>query len=210
MVTALIRNYADQTVGLSDEMIVHVWADGGNGPGDDLIDPITMFPEADLVNTNAFTRIDLRPFTDDLGYIPAGTDVYIGFTVPSGIVRTTITQPAIALRSYTSLDGNSWDPVTDDYHYRIILGDPTVGIEDHILSFNTQVYPNPATDVVMVKSDAEINSVKVFNFAGQIVANDNVSNSKFYQVNTSNFETGIYFFQIETNEGVISERVIIQ
>jgi PKD repeat protein len=208
MVTALIRNYADQSVGLSDEMVVHIWSDGGNGPGDDLIDPITMFPEANLVNTNAFTRIDLRPFSDVLGNILAGTDIYIGFTVPSGIVRTTITQPAIALRSYT-FDGSSWIPVTDDYHFRVILGNTTVGIKDNELSFNTQIYPNPASNVVNVKSDLQISNVKVYNNTGQIVSNKQV-NSKFFQLNTSQYETGIYFFQIETNEGVISKRIIIQ
>ena len=86
--------------------------------------------------------------------------------------------------------------------------DVVTGINENAFN-NTQIYPNPATDVVNVKSDLQITNVKVYNNTGQIVSNEQV-NSKFFQLNTSQYETGIYFFQIETNEGVISKRIIIQ
>ncbi len=120
LVYALIRNYMDQSVGANDEMVVHVWSDGGGGPGTDLIDPITIMPEANLVNTRAFTRIDLRDYEAQLGSLEG--DVFVGFTVPSGVVRTTISQPGIANRSFQSADGSAWTALTDDYHYRIVLG----------------------------------------------------------------------------------------
>ena len=73
----------------------------------------------------------------------------------------------------------------------------------------TQVYPNPATDVVNIKSAFQIENVKVFNYNGQVVANETV-NSTMYKVNTSQFNSGLYFFRIETTEGTISKRVIIE
>ncbi|MEZ5197077.1 MAG: T9SS type A sorting domain-containing protein [Bacteroidales bacterium] len=124
LVYALIRNYTDQSVGPNDEMVVHVWGDSGNGPGDDLIDPITIMPEANLVNTRAFTRVDLRPYASQLTGILG--DIFVGFTVPSGVVRTTITQPGNANRSFQSVDGIAWSSITDDYHYRIVTGEPGV------------------------------------------------------------------------------------
>ncbi|MBC8487819.1 MAG: T9SS type A sorting domain-containing protein, partial [Bacteroidetes bacterium] len=81
-------------------------------------------------------------------------------------------------------------------------------IEENIF-YSTMIYPNPASDVVNIKSDFEINNVMVYNFAGQIVANEQV-NSKFYQINTSQYNAGIYFFRIETDEGTISKRIIIE
>ncbi|MBC8487820.1 MAG: C10 family peptidase [Bacteroidetes bacterium] len=73
----------------------------------------------------------------------------------------------------------------------------------------TTVFPNPAIEQVNISSDYEIKTIKVFNYVGQVVADEEV-NSKFYQLNTSQFNTGIYFFQVETNEGIISRRIIIK
>ncbi len=72
-----------------------------------------------------------------------------------------------------------------------------------------KVYPNPATDVVNVKSDEWINSVKVYNYAGQVIVNEEVNNM-MYQLNTSQYQSGIYFFRIETDEGIISKKIIVQ
>jgi subtilisin family serine protease/PKD repeat protein len=302
MVYALIRNYMDQSVGENDEMIVHIWSDGGGGPGADLIDPITIMPEANLVNTRAFTRIDLRDYEAELGSLEG--DVYVGFTVPSGVVRTTISQPGIANRSFQSVDGSTWATLTDDYHYRIVLGpeventtpaptDLTAMVEDndiivnwvapennsensedfigynvyykfnsgsfemiaeeitetiytHVdaavgglhtyyvtasydegeslpsneaevlitsvedqISRSTMLYPNPASDVVNIKSSFDILEINIYNHKGQVMLSEQVNNT-IYQINTSQFTSGLYFFRIETNEGTINKRIIIQ
>ena len=86
--------------------------------------------------------------------------------------------------------------------------DVITGVDEH-LADAINVYPNPATDVVNVKSDVQINSVKVYNYAGQVIVNEEI-NSMIYQLNTSQYQSGIYFFQIETDEGTISKRIIIQ
>jgi hypothetical protein len=73
----------------------------------------------------------------------------------------------------------------------------------------TQVYPNPANGIVNIKSEFNIKSVRVFNHAGQTVANES-ADTKFYQFNASQFTPGLYMFQIETNEGTITKRIIIE
>lgn len=301
IVTALIRNYTDQSVGPNDEMIVHIWSDGGNGPGDDLIDPITIMPEANLVNTRAFTRVDLRPYAAQLSGLLG--DVFVGFTVPTGVVRTTISQPGIASRSFNSVDGVTWSSIGDDYHFRIVTGEAGVnpippptdltaepvdgdivlswiapggsksakdllgynvyykfntgsfnllaediaettytdidaaieglhayyvtavydegesigsneatvlidGIEDQAAN-NTHLYPNPASNIVNLKSGFEIEYICVYSHSGQIVTDQKVNNTMF-RLNTSEFKPGLYFFQIETTEGIITKRLIIQ
>lgn len=290
----------DQSVGANDEMVVHVWSDGGGGPGTDLIDPITIMPEANLVHTRAFTRVDLRDYAAQLGSLEG--DIFIGFTVPTGVVRTTITQPGIANRSFMSADGSAWEAIADDYHYRIVLGpeyenptpaptdltveevgedivlnwiapnsdntedligynvyyglnsatpeiieeevtetsythvDAAVGglhtyyvtavfdegeslpsnevellitsIEDRLFN-STILYPNPASDVVNIKSEYKIKNITVYNYEGRIISNVQADNFN-YQFNTSQFNSGIYFFQIETAEGTINKRIIVQ
>ncbi len=78
-----------------------------------------------------------------------------------------------------------------------------------IVSELTQIYPNPSNGVVNIKSEFDILSIRVYNHAGQILANE-VTNSKFYQFNTSDFTPGLYLFQIETNEGVTTKRIIVE
>ncbi len=87
-------------------------------------------------------------------------------------------------------------------------GDIISGIDEYQTS-SINVYPNPATYIVNVKSDMQINSVKVYNYLGQIIVNETV-NTTLYQLNTSQYQSGVYFFQIETNEGIITKRIIIK
>jgi len=73
----------------------------------------------------------------------------------------------------------------------------------------TKIYPNPASDVVNIKSHFEINNVRVYNYSGQIIADEAVSNT-IYRLNTSELQSGLYLFQIETSEGTISKRIVIE
>ncbi len=81
-------------------------------------------------------------------------------------------------------------------------------IEDQIVG-STMLYPNPASEVVNIKSNFDITSIKVFNHSGQVVSEEMVHN-KIYQINTSQYNAGLYFFQIKTTEGTISKRIIVQ
>ncbi len=72
------------------------------------------------------------------------------------------------------------------------------------------LYPNPATDVVNIQTNFEIKSLKVVNYVGQVVYNQSVNQNDF-QINTSNYGSGMYFVQIETTEGVvITKRLTIK
>jgi hypothetical protein len=77
------------------------------------------------------------------------------------------------------------------------------------LANSTQLYPNPATDQVNIKSELTIETITIYNFAGQVVLTETV-NSTTYRINTSNFDAGIYLFQIEAEEGKIAKRIIIE
>ena len=101
-----------------------------------------------------------------------------------------------------------WDPEGESDPSNTWLVDVITGIED-VLFNSTMIYPNPASDVVNIKSDFDITSIRVFNHSGQVVADEMVHN-KMYQFNTSQFNAGLYFFRIETSEGTISKRIIIQ
>ena len=51
--------------------------------------------------------------------------------------------------------------------------------------------------------------IMIMNNIGQVVYN-NVVDGKSIQVNTSNLQKGIYFIQVETPKGMVTEKLIIQ
>jgi len=83
-----------------------------------------------------------------------------------------------------------------------------IGIEDNLAAL-TQVYPNPATDVVTIKSDFTIQNIVVYNFSGQVVANEQVSNTN-YTFDVAQFNPGVYIFQIYTDEGRLTKQIVIK
>lgn len=121
LATILIRNYTDNTHP-NDSMEIHIWNDNGGLPGTDVINPFRVMPAATLTNTSAMTIIDLRSYSSLLSAL-SGT-FYIGFTVPTGIVNLTMTQPGVYNRSYNYIN-NAWAAAagtggSDDYHFRAV------------------------------------------------------------------------------------------
>ncbi|MBN2174592.1 MAG: T9SS type A sorting domain-containing protein [Bacteroidales bacterium] len=82
------------------------------------------------------------------------------------------------------------------------------GIEEYLQNA-IWLYPNPANDIVNIHSDYNILNVNIYNIAGQAISEETVD-GKFFQMNTSSFNAGIYLFQITTDEGVVSKRVVIE
>ncbi len=70
------------------------------------------------------------------------------------------------------------------------------------------VYPNPASDLLNINSNNQILNVKILNYTGQIVA-DNKFNNNEVIINTSVYNSGIYFIQIETIKGISIKKVVI-
>ena len=82
------------------------------------------------------------------------------------------------------------------------------GIEDYDASL-FQIYPNPATELVNVKSPVSIDRIYVLNNSGQLVVDEEVNNME-YQINVSRYEAGIYFIKLETSEGIILRKVAVK
>jgi len=108
--------------------------------------------------------------------------------------------------------GDAWTgdtfPIDVDAPYSMATFSFTgVGIDEN--SVNVAIYPNPATDVLTINSDSKISSVKVLNYLGQTIDNINVSGMDV-TINTSTYDAGIYFMQIETEKGISTQKIIIE
>jgi len=71
------------------------------------------------------------------------------------------------------------------------------------------VYPNPATDVVNIKTNTVINSLVVYNYAGQEVVNEVVGNNEF-SISTVSLDAGVYILRLETEDGVATTKLIVE
>ncbi|MEX2596864.1 MAG: PKD domain-containing protein [Salibacteraceae bacterium] len=119
LTTALIRNYTDIN-NPNDSIEVHIWTNNNGQPGNDIITPFNVFPEANLLEPQRMTRIDLRPLANQLDSLDGS--IFIGFEVPSGsawVVQTTGSNG----RGYTLNSGN-WTSSTTTYHFRAITSEP--------------------------------------------------------------------------------------
>ncbi len=82
-----------------------------------------------------------------------------------------------------------------------------VGIDENAI--NVAIYPNPVTDILNINSDSKVTNVTVLNYLGQTIDNINV-NGMEVTINTSTYDTGIYFIQIETDKGISTQKIIIE
>jgi hypothetical protein len=71
------------------------------------------------------------------------------------------------------------------------------------------VYPNPATEIVNIKSDYNITSVDVMNFAGQTVLINRNVESKTAKLDVTSFKAGVYFVKVSTTEGIRTVKITV-
>jgi glutamine amidotransferase-like uncharacterized protein len=76
-----------------------------------------------------------------------------------------------------------------------------------INTLNFQLYPNPAVDIVYIKSNNKIESINVYNLQGQIVFIQK-TNQKYIDV--SNLTNGVYIIKIQTYNHITTKKLIIQ
>lgn len=120
LTTALIRNYVDIN-NPTDSIEIHVWSDNNGNPGTDLITPFNVFPDANLLEPQRMTRVDLRPLASQLDSLEG--DIFIGFEVPNGsawVCQTTGTNN----RGKTLNNTGNWANATTTYHFRAVTTEP--------------------------------------------------------------------------------------
>ncbi len=73
----------------------------------------------------------------------------------------------------------------------------TVGVNDEVVFQGTSVYPNPATEMISIKTDLQVDRVRIFNLLGEEVYAE-IANGKSskHQVSLSSFDSGLYLMEI--------------
>lgn len=71
------------------------------------------------------------------------------------------------------------------------------------------IYPNPAKDFVKVQSSNIVKYVKIFNTLGMLVEEIEVDAFEV-EINTSRYNSGIYFISLETESGNITKKIVVE
>ena len=96
------------------------------------------------------------------------------------------------------------EPSTDT----ITVTFPAVGMNE-LANSQIMIYPNPATEVVNVKSDYTITGIDVMNFIGQTVYTVSNVDSKTAKLNVVGFKSGVYFVKVSTTEGMRMVKITV-
>ena len=92
----------------------------------------------------------------------------------------------------------------DDFVYVLVTG-----IDDPNAAALTNLYPNPAQDMVTVTSSLPMTRVTVTNYVGQVVYTSEVFDATSVELNTSSYQAGVYLVKIDTENSVVTKQVVI-
>lgn len=73
----------------------------------------------------------------------------------------------------------------------------------------TYVFPNPASENIMVQSSFKIHGIEIFNEQGQKIANTN-PNAYNTSIDVSSYPKGMYIVKIMTKSGTANKKIIVQ
>ncbi|MDR0207008.1 MAG: T9SS type A sorting domain-containing protein [Bacteroidales bacterium] len=85
-----------------------------------------------------------------------------------------------------------------------------VGIEDiNTNNLQVKIFPNPASDSIIIECNIVIESVQIFNETGQVVLSKSVKEEKTV-IDTSNLLSGIYLIVVKTDNNTHTGKLIIK
>lgn len=159
---------------------------------------------ADWIDVNSITtgnQISLRS-----GNCILGTDELMVYKTRTSSEQVTVGQASTDDIRYQGMPSGRINTIVIDSALNVsetvtkyVNVDWTVGINE-FSAIKIEVYPNPFSDMLKVKSKHMLNSIKLTDALGKVYyQKDNSSNEVF--INTQELPSGIYF--LEVNEGIV-------
>ncbi len=139
--------------------------------------------------------------TTDFYEIYRGTR-FLGTTEETTFIDNTLTESGDYIYSVRMVSDECmglFQNVTVNYnHVSVVENDVT----------NVTVYPNPARDFVKVSTvNRQQTTVRVYNYLGILIEEIDVDSNEV-EINTSGYNSGVYFINIETNKGKVVCKVV--
>ena len=88
--------------------------------------------------------------------------------------------------------------------------DIVISAEDVEIDDDVVVYPNPASNLVNIKTNQEISNISLYNSVGQLIRTISLNERKVhYSVDLGGLENGVYFINIVSGDRIINKRISI-
>jgi len=105
--------------------------------------------------------------------------------------------------SFTLADDGT---ITGDVSYTLLVDDTSV---DNLFADNISMFPNPASNTITLSSGIDMKEVKLIDISGRVVY-ASISLSNEHTISVRSLESGIYFVQILTSEGILTGKLQVQ
>lgn len=126
-----------------------------------------------------------------------------------GAGAITITNPANAL-SITQINiipGDNDDLNDFGFHNIVVDVLDTLSFEEFTKNQKTSIYPNPVNDILTIKSQNEITTIRIFDTLGKLILNQS-PNKLEEKISVSNLKSGTYFLGITSQNGLETIRFV--
>ena len=71
-----------------------------------------------------------------------------------------------------------------------------------------RLYPNPVNDKLYIETEIEIEEVVIYDVYGRLQVTETPSHQENTTIDVSEFNAGVYFMMIKTNDGVVTKRFV--
>jgi hypothetical protein len=87
--------------------------------------------------------------------------------------------------------------------------DNAVGISEKNAKDYFKIYPNPASDLVLIKMiESDENNLQIIDASGKTIYFEKMANSRV-SIDVSSWDSGLYLVKLQTGTGIIQSSVLI-
>ncbi len=186
--------------------------------GNTLVIPkqIEMMEES---NEGSLVMMQMTGWVDESDWSAGGSGFNIDFLNVNGVEQTIRIDADTELFNASIPDGFSFvtgivgqfdssEPRDEGYQLfpvRVEDFDPYLGVNQLLKPYFT-IYPNPVSDIINIDTELKINSVQIFNVNGQLLKVEKSNDT----INLQDLHQGIYYIQINSEEGLYVEKILKQ
>ena len=157
------------------------------------------------------TAYQLRAFVkssyiDEVSFIEKYPDVNIQESYTYQLRNTWVNQWVVPTDTLLSLPAYAKINGDEDFVSILVTHYPENSKKD----FSLTAYPNPVTTTLNIKSESKLKKVYIYNLLGQEFGEFSINNQKQLEIDVSSFQKGVYLLKIETGNGVVSRKFVVE
>jgi hypothetical protein len=145
--------------------------------------------------------------------IPAGTIQYL-FTIDGWNAQETLTEGTPCVDPTIDEFINRIYNVTEDATLATVCFSsceacPSLSVNELSSTIKAKIQPNPANDKITIHTNAAIELVELYDISGKKVLDAKATNTIKTEINVSTLQSGTYIIKVLTNQGYITEKLMI-